>query len=154
MTIELILFETIPGLGGLGEKVKVKRGYGRFLLSEEKAMRATVENLHSLDTRLDLLKKQAATDKGLAIQHHETLEALDAPIVIRVRATKDGKLFGSVTASEVLKALENLGVSLQKKAITFPEKQAVIHELGEYPIEVQLHHDIKLNLTIHVVADG
>ena len=134
--MDVILLEKVANLGSLGDKVKVKAGYGRnFLLPYGKAVAATADNLKAFEERRAELEKAAAEKLSAAQARGEALEG--ASVTITSKAGEEGKLFGSVTVRDIAEAAEAKGVSLEKSEIRMPE--GPIRELGEFDIDVHLH---------------
>ena len=134
----------------IGDKVNVKSGFGRnFLLPQEKAVTATSENIAKFEKMRAELEKKAAELLTEAKSRAEALGKLT--INISVRASEEGKLFGSVGTHEIVNAIKELGVEVDKKEIILP--QGPIHQLGEFEINLQLHTDVNVLLRINVVAE-
>ncbi|MCK4608028.1 MAG: 50S ribosomal protein L9 [Gammaproteobacteria bacterium] len=147
--MEVILLEKVHNLGDLGAKVKVKPGYARnFLLPKGKAAPATADNLAKFEQmRADLEKKAA----GLLTAAKARAEIL-AKLVINVpmRASDEGKLFGSVGPREIVIAITALGHEVDKGEVILPE--GPIHALGEVEINLHLHSDVNVPVKVSVVA--
>lgn len=144
--MEVILLEKINKLGELGEKVKVKSGYGRnFLIPQGKALPATRDNqLRFEKERAAYLQRQleikAAADT-LAAQVQAVQVTLGRP------AGSSDKLFGSVTNSDIADFYKAKGVDVPRKVIELPNP---IRTLGEHPIRVKLHPDVILSVSVRV----
>jgi len=148
--MQVILMERVANLGQLGEVVKVRDGFARnFLIPQGKARRATPENLAEFERRrVDLEKAQA---EGLA-QAQERAAKLDGLMVqITQKAGVDGKLFGSVTNSDISEALKAQGFEVPKAAIRMP--QGPLKQVGDHPLKVALHTDVVVTVTISVLGE-
>ena len=92
--MDVILLENISNLGGLGDRVDVKSGFGRnFLIPQGKAVPATSRNIAEFETRRADLEAAAAELKGAAEARAEEINALGL-ITIEANAGEEGKLFG------------------------------------------------------------
>ena len=150
--MQVILMEKVVNLGGLGDVVKVKDGFARnFLIPQGKAKRATQANLKEFESRRAELEKKANEQLTSAQEKGTKLEG--QKIDIAQKAGVDGRLFGSVTNSDIAEALTKLtGVQVKKAEVRMP--QGPLKHLGEFPIVVALHSDVLANITVHVVAEA
>ncbi len=147
--MEVILLEKVANLGSLGDKVKVKAGYGRnFLLPYGKAVPATVENIKAFEERRAELEKAAAEKLAAAQARAEALEG--ASFTITSKAGEEGKLFGSIGVRDVADAITAGGTDVEKSEVRLPE--GPIRLTGEYEIELQLHTDVEVTINLAVVA--
>lgn len=150
--MEVLLLETIRNLGALGDKVKVKSGYGRnFLIPKGKAVFATADNIKKFELRRAELEKAEA--EALAISHakHKALSALKA-ITITAKAGEEGKLFGSVGTRDIAEAITAAGVNVVKSEVLLP--MGVLRQIGEYDIEIELHGDTNATIKVNIVPEA
>jgi large subunit ribosomal protein L9 len=148
--MEVILLEKLHKIGNMGDKVKVKAGFARnFLLPQGKAVSATEANLAKFEKMRAELEKKAEEVLEEAKKRAEAIAKLT--ISIPMRASEEGKLFGSVGTKEVVAAVKASGVEIDKKEVILPE--GPIHELGEFEINLHLHSDVNVPLKIKVVAE-
>jgi large subunit ribosomal protein L9 len=148
--MEVILLEKIRNLGNIGDRVKVKAGFGRnFLLPQGKAAAATSANLVKFEKMRAELEKKAA--ELLAAAKERAVALAKLIINISMRASEEGKLFGSVGAREIAAAIKAKGEEIDKSEIILPEDS--IHELGEFEVNLQLHSDVSVPLKINVIAE-
>lgn len=149
--MQLILLEKVVNLGQLGDIVKVKDGYGRnFLIPQGKAKRATEKNKAEFEVRRAELEKQQAAILADAQSRAEKLEG--QLVKISQKAGVDGRLFGSVTNTDIAEALNALGFEVAKADIRMPTGH--LKQIGDYPIAVALHHDAVANITVTVVGES
>ncbi len=149
--MEVILLEKVPTLGNLGDKVKVRSGYGRnFLIPKGVAVMATADNVAAFEARRAELEAKAAEALAAARQRAEQIANLGSVTVAAV-AGEEGKLFGSIGPSDVVDALQAAGVEADKREVKMPEGS--IRHTGEHTIEMQLHNDVVQSLTVNVVAE-
>jgi large subunit ribosomal protein L9 len=149
--MQIILMEKVVNLGGLGDVVKVKDGFARnFLIPQGKAKRATEKNLKEFEARRVELEKKANEQLTGAQERSAKLEG--QKVEIAQKAGVDGRLFGSVTNSDIAEALtKSTGVQVKKADIRMPA--GPLKHIGEFPIVVQLHSDVLANITVTVVAE-
>lgn len=149
--MEVILLEKVRNLGGLGDQVKVKSGFGRnYLIPKGKAVMATKENVAKFEERRAELETKAAESLAVAQGRAEKLAALGV-VTIVARAGDEGKLFGSVTASDVADAVTAAGVEIAKSEVKMPE--GALRQIGEFELMVQLHTDVSQSINVQVVAE-
>ena len=148
--MEVILLENIGNLGGLGDKVDVKAGFGRnYLIPQGKAVPATEENTAQFEARRAELEAAAAT--ALTAQTRaESINALGL-ITIHANAGEEGKLFGSVGTRDIAEAVTAAGAEIDKSEVRLPE--GALRDLGEYEINVQVHGDVEAMVAIAVVPE-
>lgn len=147
--MEVILLEKIRNLGNLGDKVRVKAGYGRnFLIPQAKAVAATEDNLAKFEERRAELEEKAAKLLESAEQRASQINALE--LNIEALASDEGKLYGSVGPNEVSDAIVAAGVQVDRREVNMPE--GPIHSVGEYEIEIQVHSDVVARVKLTVDA--
>jgi large subunit ribosomal protein L9 len=145
--MELILLEKVQNLGDLGEKVKVKPGYGRnYLVPQGKAVPATPENLAAFEARREELEMAAAKKFGDAESRRVTLE--DLVIQLTANASDEGKLYGSIGPREIADAVSEQGRPLNKSEVVMGE--GPIRFTGEYEVLIQLHADVETTIKVVV----
>ena len=148
--MEVILLEKVTNLGNLGDKVKVKAGYGRnFLIPQKKAVSATAENMAKFEARRAELEKAAMDSVAQAQARAEKLAAMGT-ITIAHNAGEEGKLFGSVANVDIAEALTEKGIEVAKREVLMP--QGPIHVIGEYEVSIRLHTDVSQKIKVNVVA--
>jgi len=147
--MNVILLENVENLGGIGDLVKVKPGYGRnFLLPQGKAALATPENMKAIEKRRAELEKLAAEEVKKAKARAKSIEGVE--LVIPANAGSEGKLFGSVGPLDVAEALAKIQVEVERAEVRMPD--GPIGELGDYVVGVHLHGDVNAEVTVRVVA--
>jgi len=149
--MQVILLEKVINLGTLGDVVRVKDGYARnFLIPQGKAKRATSANLAEFEKRRAELEKAHAAVLAEAQDKATRLEGL--MLQITQKAGVDGKLFGSVTNSDVSEALKKQGFDVPKAMIRMPE--GPLKSIGDYPIKLALHADVVASITVSVLGES
>ena len=146
--MDVILLEKVGGLGNLGDKVKVKSGFGRnFLVPYGKAVSATAENVARFEAQRAELEKVAAERTAEAQARAEKLAGLR--ITIAANAGDEGKLFGSVGTRDIADAITAAGNAVSKSEVRMPN--GVIRTIGDFEIALHLHPDITHTITDSVV---
>ena len=149
--MQIILLEKVINLGTLGDVVRVKDGYARnFLIPQGKAKRATTANLADFEKRRAELEKAHAEVLAQAQDKATKIEGM--MVQITQKAGVDGKLFGSVTNSDVSEALKKQGIDVPKAAIRMPE--GPLKMIGDYPLKVSLHADVVVSITVSVLGEA
>lgn len=147
--MQVILLEKVANLGQLGDIVKVKDGYGRnYLIPQGKAKRATEANLKEFEARRAELEAHQAQIFADAEARCEKLK--DAVITIEQKAGVDGRLFGSVTNVDIADAVTAFGVEIKRHEVRLPN--GPLKAIGEYELEIALHHDVVAPIKIIVAA--
>ena len=145
--MDVILLEKVKNLGDLGDTVKVKPGYGRnFLLPQGKALPATPANLKVFETRKAELLAKATDSLNAAKMRAEKLAG--KTLTIKALTAEEGKLYGSVSASDVVRAAEAAGLELKRSEIEIPG--GPIRLIGSYPVTVRLHTEVEASITVAV----
>lgn len=150
--MEVILLEKIRNLGVLGDKVKVRSGYARnFLIPQGKAVYATKDNIEKFEQRRAELERKASEKLAQVIVRQEALSKL-APITLKVKAGEEGKLFGSIGTREIVDALREQGIEIEKREIRLSE--GALRKVGEYEISIELESDITALIKLNIVAES
>lgn len=148
--MEVILLENIGNLGGLGDQVTVKAGFGRnYLIPKGKAVPATKINVAEFETRRAELEAAAAAQVAAAEARAEALNALEG-VSISHTAGEEGKLFGSVGTRDIAEAITAAGCDVDKSEVRLPE--GALRELGEFDIAIQVHSQVTATVVISIVA--
>lgn len=149
--MEVILLERVRNLGQLGDKVIVKAGYGRnCLIPTGRAVMASKQNIEKFEVRRAELEAKAAEKVSLAEKRALKIAEM-GPLTIAVRAGDEGKLFGSVVASDIVTAMADAGVEVDKHEINLPGGH--MRHVGEYTVRVQLHTDVNQDVTVNVIPE-
>jgi large subunit ribosomal protein L9 len=117
--MNVILLESVENLGGIGDLVKVKPGYGRnYLLPQGKAALATPDNMKAIEARRAELEKAEAEELAKAKERAKAFDGLE--VVIHANAGSEGKLFGSVGPIDIVEALAGVQVEMERAEIRRP----------------------------------
>ncbi len=148
--MEIILQERVSNLGRIGDLVNVKAGYARnFLIPYGKAVRASDENRALVEAKRTDLEAKEAKDLGGAQARADKLAEI-AHISIMVRASAEGKLYGSVGAAEIADALAEKGFDIAKKEILLKES---IRELGDHDVAIRFHIDLTVSFPVTLMTE-
>ncbi len=148
--MEVILLQKVDNLGGLGDRVRVRAGYGRnYLVPTGKATPATAENIQKFEERRAELEKAAADQMAVAQSRAEKLEGVS--VVIKARSAGEGKLYGSVNTVDVALALSEAGYDVAKQEIRLHE--GPIRTAGDHSVGIHLHADLEINITVNVIGE-
>lgn len=138
--MQVILKEPVQNLGNVGEMVNVKAGYARnFLLPSNKAILATAENIKEVEARKAELEKEAAERKRSAEALGKKLEGLK--LTISANVGEEDKLYGSIGAVDIIAAMSEQGIEVEKSAIRLSE--GPFHTAGVHTCGVHLHPELE-----------
>jgi large subunit ribosomal protein L9 len=152
--MKLILTADVDHLGSVGETVEVKDGYGRnFLLPRGLAIVASRGAQRQADDIRRAQETKTVRDREHANEIKTAIQAL-GPVSLPVKTAADtGKLFGSVTAGDIVAAIKKAGgPNLDKRVLRLPK--AHIKSLGAHPVVAHLHPEIDVEVSVDVVAQG
>lgn len=149
--MKLILTAAVENLGVPGDIVEVKNGYGRnYLLPRGLAIVAT----RAAEKQIDEIKRAQDARAVRDIEHaHELRQKLDSieNVTVKVRTSDSGKLFGSVSTSDIVEAVRAAGGPvLDKRTVELPK--GMIRSTGNYQVEVKLHPEVLGKVNFSVVA--
>ncbi|MFP5414974.1 MAG: 50S ribosomal protein L9 [Gammaproteobacteria bacterium] len=148
--MEVILLEKTGRLGNIGDRIKVKAGYGRnYLIPQGKAVFATPGNIERFEQQRAELERISAERLQQAQTLAAQIEQVGA-ISIAAVAGEGGKLFGSVGARDIADALVAAGVDIAKSAVKLPA--GAIRDLGQFAVDIQVHADVTQSVTVNVTA--
>ena len=149
--MEVILLEKTGRLGNIGDRVKVKAGYGRnYLIPQGKAVFATADNVARFEAQRAELER-AAAERLAAAQALAERIGQAGTLSIAAVAGEGGKLFGSIGARDIADALAAAGIEVARTSVRLPV--GVIRELGEFTVGIQVHSDVVQDVTIRVVEE-
>jgi large subunit ribosomal protein L9 len=148
--MEVILLQKIANLGDIGDRVRVKPGFGRnYLLPGGKATLATPENIAKFQARRAELEARAAADMGAAQARAAALAGFR--LSITAKAGSEGKLFGSISTTDIAEACSAAGHQIERAEVRLPG--GPIRTVGEHVITLHLHSDIDVEVPLTVVAE-
>jgi large subunit ribosomal protein L9 len=148
--MQVILLEEVQNLGNLGEEVRVKPGYARnYLLPYGKAVIANEQNRAAFEARRAELEKTHTEALAKAQERARVIEG--ATVQFSRKVGEEGKLFGSVTTVDIVEAMAQAGVELEKSEIHL--STGPIKEIGDHEIAVSLHPEVHVKITVSVVEE-
>src|SRR5580658_3724398 len=148
--MDVILLEKVANLGTIGDRVKVKSGYGRnYLLPKGKATLATPVNVARFEARRVELEKHAADQ--LANSHGRAEKLKDFKLTIAAKAGTEGKLFGSIGTADIAEQSTKAGHALARSEVRLPA--GPLRTVGEHSVQLHLHADVNVELPIVIIAE-
>ena len=144
--MKVILLQDVKGTGKKGEIKNVSDGYANnFLLKKNLAVVANNDNMNVLKNKQESINHQMEVALNEAKEQKEKIQ--DKVVAIKGKAGDGGRLFGSITTSDIANAIEkNLGVKIDKRKINCD----AIKNLGSYPVEIKIHKDVTAKITVKV----
>ena len=145
--MEVILLKDLEGLGSEGELVKVKPGFARnYLVPKGIALRASKSNLAVAEERKRI--KKAKENRVKKVNQVLIDKLTKANITIEVQVGEEERIFGSVTAQDIQKSLEEKGITIDRSCILIEEP---IKSLGVYNIPVKITVDLESEIKVYVI---
>ena len=145
--MEIILLENIQNLGNIGDKVKVKNGYGRnFLLKQGKALRFNKENQELVDNQKDKLNKKNNEIKKM---FKEIANMIDNKSFTFFKESKEnGDLYGTIKPKEIANLVKQKSkAEINPSQIILKEE---INKIGVFKVEINFHSEVKANISLKV----
>ncbi len=145
--MEIILLENISNLGNIGDKVKVKNGYGRnFLLREGKALRFSKENLEFVNKKKDELNKKNTELKN---KFKEIAKLVNNKIFKFNKESKEnGELYGSIKPKEITNLIKNtVNAEVSPSQIVLKED---LNKIGVFKALINFHSEVKASISIKI----
>jgi large subunit ribosomal protein L9 len=147
--MEIILREDVQHVGKAGEVVKVKDGYARnFLLPKGLAYPATEGNKKRIAFEADRLARQRTAEKQEA--EGEAAKLTGLTLTFPMKVGEEDKLYGSVTAGDIQRRLEEQGIHVDKRKVDLPEP---IRSLGEFRVGIKYHAEVRPEIVVVVVKE-
>ena len=148
--MRVILTQTIESLGIIGSEVEVKPGYARnYLLPQKKALTATPENRRRLESEKAKFELQIAKERKLAEEMAQRLEGVVCRITAKV--AEEDRLYGSVTARDVIDSLATQNITVEKRMLLLSEP---IKQLGSFKVPIRVYKGVEPEITVEVVAEA
>lgn len=149
--MKVILREDVEGLGKQGDIVTVADGFARnHLVPKGLAFRSTPGAEKQAERTREIRRLQDVRDMEVAQEMADRISS--ARLAISARAGDEGKLFGSVTAADVARALsEQINIELDRKAIGLEHP---LREIGEHKVPLDLHEEVQAEVTVEIIAEA
>jgi large subunit ribosomal protein L9 len=144
--MEVILLERVEKLGAIGDVVKVKDGFARnYLLPNKKALRANDSNRKLFETNRARIEEENADKRADA---EKAAKSVDGKTVQLIRqASNVGHLYGSVSARDIVEALEGVGAHVTKSQVVLDRP---IKAIGVHEVKVALHPEVAVTIKVNV----
>ena len=145
--MELILLENILNLGNIGDKVKVKNGYGRnFLLKQGKALRFNEKNQDFVNKKKDELNKKNTEIKN---QFKQIAKLVNNKTFLFSKESKEnGDLYGSIKPKEITNLIkEKVNAEVSPSQIILKEE---LNKIGIFKVDINFHSEVKANISIKI----
>ena len=145
--MKVILLQDIRGKGKKGQMIEASDGYARnFLLPRKMAIEATADNVNTMKMNDKAAQERQAKERAEALEIRNRMK--DMTVVVTAKGGGAGRLFGSVTNTEVSEALaKQAGIQLDKRKIVLDEP---IKSVGVYTVKCKLGYEINAELKIEV----
>lgn len=144
--MKVVLKEDVEKLGKPGDIIEVAPGYARnYLIPQKKALEATKSNLKIFEEFKRSQQKQKEKEKQQIMELAKKIERISCTIVMQAQ---DEQLYGAVTNADIAKALNQEGITIDKRDILLEEP---IKALGVYQVEIKLHPEVKTEVKVWVV---
>ena len=145
--MELILLENILNLGNIGDKVKVKNGYGRnFLLKKGKALRFNKENLDFVNKKKDELNRKNLETKNKFKEISKLVN--NKTFTFSKESKENGDLYGSIKPKEISNLIkEKTNADVSPSQIILKEE---LNKIGIYKVEINFHSEVKTNISLEI----
>jgi large subunit ribosomal protein L9 len=148
--MEVILLQKVANLGNIGDRVKVRSGFGRnYLLPQGKATVATPDNVARFEARRTELEKVAREHLSSAEERATALR--EFKLVISAKAGTEGKLFGSIGTADIAEAATKTGMKIERSEVRLPN--GALRTIGDHSVVLHLHADIDVPLAVTIVAE-
>src|SRR5437016_7955237 len=149
-TVKLLLKESIKNVGKVGDIVDVSPGYARnYLLPRDLAVEPTPGNVKKIEARRKEIEAQEIARRQQQAELIELLKTVE--VHLERRANEQGHLFGSVSATEIAKALQAQGYNVQPDDVLLPGK---LDRVADYVVTIRFAEDLRADLKVWVHADA
>ena len=148
--MNVILLQKVANLGNIGDRVKVRSGFGRnFLLPQGKATLATPENVARFEARRAELERLAGEDLTSASERAAAMK--DFKLTIAAKAGTEGKLFGSIGTADIAEACSKAGFKIERSEVRLAG--GPLRTVGEHLVSLHLHADVDVPLAVSIVPE-
>ncbi len=149
-TVKLLLKESIKNVGRVGDVVEVSSGYARnYLLPQDLAVQPTPGNIKKVEERRKEIEKMERDRRDQQAALLKTLEGVE--VTLERRANENGNLFGSVSATDISKALQAQGYNVEPDDINLPVK---LDRIEKYTVKIRFAEELETDLKVWVAPDA
>jgi len=149
LIMKVILKETINSLGIIGSEVAVADGYARnYLLPQDKAVLATPQNRRRMEHERTKFEIQIAKERKLAEEMAQKLE--DVVCKIPAKVSEEERLYGSVTARDIINALSHQDIVVEKRMILLKEP---LKTIGSFKVPIRVYTEVEPEITVEIVPE-
>src|SRR5215212_4174742 len=149
-TVKLLLNESIKNVGRVGDVVEVSAGYARnFLLPKALAVEPTPSNIKRIEVRKQEIERQEREKREQQASLIKQWEGVE--VTLERRANEQGHLFGSVSATDIAKALQAQGLNVQPDDVLLPGK---LDRIEKYAVTIRFAEDLKGEIKVYVAPDA
>jgi large subunit ribosomal protein L9 len=148
--VKLLLKESIKNVGRVGDIVEVSPGYARnYLIPHDLAVEPTPNNVKKIEARRKEIEKQ---ERELREQQAAMIQRLEGvEVTLERRANEQGNLFGSVTATDIAKALQGQGFNIEAADVNLPGK---LDRIERYQVQIKFAEDLTADVKVWVAPDA
>lgn len=147
--MKIILLTKINNLGNLGDVIKVKSGYARnYLIPNKKAIIANEKNiLYYEKEKNEILEKEKIKNQHI---ENKISKLQNLNIIMYSKASKDGKLYGSIKLIEIIKKIKENGISLEQKELKL---KTIIKTIGKHKVQFLLNNTKDININLEIIKE-
>jgi large subunit ribosomal protein L9 len=148
--VKLLLKESIKHVGKVGDVVEVSAGYARnYLLPKDLAVEPTPNNVKKIEARRKEIERQERERRDQQATMLKQLEGVE--VTLERRANEQGRLFGSVSSTEISKALQAQGFNVQPDDVNLPGK---LDHIDKYMVMIRFAEDLETEIKVYVAPDA
>ncbi len=145
--MKLLLIKDVPKIGKKGEIIEAKEGYARnYLIPNGLAVEASGGAMKQIEEEKKAQERRKAKEKETAQVLADKIKGYT--ITLRHKAGDEGRLFGSITSAEIVEALKEKGIEIEKKQVVMDDH---IRLVGHHNVTIKLHHEVTASLPVEVM---
>jgi large subunit ribosomal protein L9 len=149
-TVKLLLKESVKHVGKVGDVVEVSPGYARnYLIPQDLAVEPTANNVKKIEARRQEIERQEREHREQQAALIKQLEGVE--VTLERRANEQGHLFGSVSATDISKALQSQGFNIEAEDIYLPGR---LDQINTYQVRVKFAEDLETEIKVWVAPDA
>jgi large subunit ribosomal protein L9 len=149
-SVKLLLKESIKHVGRVGDVVEVSAGYARnYLLPKDLAVEPTPNNVKKIEARRKEIERQEAEKREQQRQLIEKMQGVE--VTLERRANEQGHLFGSVSATDIAKALQAQGYEVGAEDVYLPGR---LDQINNYTVKIKFAEELETDVKVWVAPDA